>query len=55
MGAGTMGGGITMALVNGGIPVTIVETSGDLRSQGSHKLPPANPGNVLAVEAGTAG
>ena len=27
IGAGTMGGGITMNLVNVGIPVTIVETS----------------------------
>jgi 3-hydroxyacyl-CoA dehydrogenase len=34
IGAGTMGGGISMALVNAGIPVTIIETGGDALKRG---------------------
>src|SRR6185312_11895772 len=34
IGAGTMGGGISMALVNAGIPVTVIETSEEALQRG---------------------
>jgi 3-hydroxyacyl-CoA dehydrogenase len=34
IGAGTMGGGIAMALANGGIPVTVIETGGEALARG---------------------
>ncbi|RRH86883.1 3-hydroxyacyl-CoA dehydrogenase [Mesorhizobium tamadayense] len=34
IGAGTMGGGIAMAFVNGGFPVTLLETSGEALDRG---------------------
>ena len=38
IGAGTMGGGIAMCFANAGIPVTVVETSGDLLRKGIDRL-----------------
>ncbi|MFL5269097.1 MAG: 3-hydroxyacyl-CoA dehydrogenase NAD-binding domain-containing protein [Stellaceae bacterium] len=38
IGAGTMGGGIAMCFANAGIPVTIVETSGDLLRKGLDRV-----------------
>ena len=34
IGAGTMGGGITMSFVNAGIPVTIIETAQEALDRG---------------------
>src|SRR6201987_4499128 len=39
IGAGTMGGGIAMCFANAGIPVTVVETSGDLLQKGLDRGP----------------
>lgn len=38
VGAGTMGGGIAMALVGGGIPVTIVEANDDALERGMERI-----------------
>jgi 3-hydroxyacyl-CoA dehydrogenase len=38
IGAGTMGGGIAMCFANAGIPVTIVETGGDLLQKGLDRI-----------------
>jgi 3-hydroxyacyl-CoA dehydrogenase len=38
IGAGTMGGGIAMCFANAGIPVTLVETSGDLLQKGLDRV-----------------
>jgi 3-hydroxyacyl-CoA dehydrogenase len=38
IGAGTMGGGIAMCFANAGIPVTVVETSGDLLQRGLERV-----------------
>jgi 3-hydroxyacyl-CoA dehydrogenase len=38
IGAGTMGGGIAMCFANAGIPVTVVETAGDLLQKGIDRV-----------------
>src|SRR5437762_3430418 len=38
IGAGTMGGGIAMCFANAGIPVTVVETAGDLLQKGLDRV-----------------
>lgn len=46
IGAGTMGGGIAMALANGGIPVTILEMNDEALARGLHQIDRSYAGSV---------